>query len=70
MDVSYGTSADTGILVDGFPRESTAAVEVGGVRYLLLEGEPLCIRHGVDALALVCDHPQQCALVRGDADAR
>jgi N-methylhydantoinase A/oxoprolinase/acetone carboxylase beta subunit len=27
-----GTSADTGILVDGFPRESTAAVEVGGVR--------------------------------------
>lgn len=27
-----GTSADTGILVDGFPRESTASVEVGGVR--------------------------------------
>ena len=27
-----GTSADVGILVDGFPRESTAAVEVGGVR--------------------------------------
>ncbi|WP_423915777.1 hydantoinase/oxoprolinase N-terminal domain-containing protein [Candidatus Poriferisodalis sp.] len=27
-----GTSADAGILVDGFPRESTAAVEVGGVR--------------------------------------
>lgn len=27
-----GTSADIGILVDGFPRESTAAVEVGGVR--------------------------------------
>ena len=27
-----GTSADAGILVEGFPRESTAAVEVGGVR--------------------------------------
>lgn len=27
-----GTSADAGILVDGFPRESTAAIEVGGVR--------------------------------------
>ncbi|WP_037817672.1 hydantoinase/oxoprolinase family protein [Amycolatopsis sp. La24] len=27
-----GTSADIGILVDGFPRESTAAIEVGGVR--------------------------------------
>lgn len=27
-----GTSADVGILVDGFPRESTLAVEVGGVR--------------------------------------
>ncbi len=27
-----GTSADVGILVDGFPRESSAAVEVGGVR--------------------------------------
>ena len=27
-----GTSADVGILVDGFPRESTAAIEVGGVR--------------------------------------
>lgn len=27
-----GTSADVGILVDGFPRESTASVEVGGVR--------------------------------------
>ncbi|MFV0457591.1 MAG: hydantoinase/oxoprolinase N-terminal domain-containing protein [Actinomycetales bacterium] len=27
-----GTSADIGILVDGFPRESTAAVEIGGVR--------------------------------------
>jgi N-methylhydantoinase A/oxoprolinase/acetone carboxylase beta subunit len=27
-----GTSADVGILLDGFPRESSAAVEVGGVR--------------------------------------
>jgi N-methylhydantoinase A/oxoprolinase/acetone carboxylase beta subunit len=27
-----GTSADVGILIDGFPRESTAAIEVGGVR--------------------------------------
>lgn len=27
-----GTSCDTGILVDGFPRESSAAIEVGGVR--------------------------------------
>lgn len=27
-----GTSTDVGILVDGFPRVSTAAVEVGGVR--------------------------------------
>ena len=27
-----GTSADAGILVDGFPRQSSAAVEVGGVR--------------------------------------
>ena len=27
-----GTSADVGILVDGFPRESSAAIEVGGVR--------------------------------------
>lgn len=27
-----GTSADVGILVDGFPRESASAVEVGGVR--------------------------------------
>ncbi|MCW2898920.1 MAG: Hydantoinase/oxoprolinase [Streptosporangiaceae bacterium] len=27
-----GTSSDVGILVDGFPRESSAAVEVGGVR--------------------------------------
>jgi len=27
-----GTSADCGILVDGFPRESAAAIEVGGVR--------------------------------------
>jgi N-methylhydantoinase A/oxoprolinase/acetone carboxylase beta subunit len=27
-----GTSADCGILVDGFPRESSAAIEVGGVR--------------------------------------
>ena len=27
-----GTSADIGILINGFPRESTAAVEVGGVR--------------------------------------
>jgi N-methylhydantoinase A/oxoprolinase/acetone carboxylase beta subunit len=27
-----GTSVDAGILVDGFPRESAAAVEVGGVR--------------------------------------
>ncbi|MEM8923686.1 MAG: hydantoinase/oxoprolinase family protein [Actinomycetota bacterium] len=27
-----GTSTDAGILIDGFPRESTAAVEVGGVR--------------------------------------
>ena len=27
-----GTSTDVGILVDGFPRESAAAVEVGGVR--------------------------------------
>jgi N-methylhydantoinase A/oxoprolinase/acetone carboxylase beta subunit len=27
-----GTSADVGILVDGFPRESSAAVNVGGVR--------------------------------------
>ena len=51
-------------------RRLRVEVEVGGVRYLLLEGEPLCIRHGVDALALVCDHPQQCALIRGDDDAR
>lgn len=27
-----GTSTDIGVLVDGFPRESSAAVEVGGVR--------------------------------------
>lgn len=27
-----GTSADVGVLVDGFPRESSAAIEVGGVR--------------------------------------
>ena len=27
-----GTSADVGILMDGFPRESTAAIEIGGVR--------------------------------------
>ena len=27
-----GTSADCGILIDGFPRESAAAIEVGGVR--------------------------------------
>jgi N-methylhydantoinase A/oxoprolinase/acetone carboxylase beta subunit len=27
-----GTSSDVGILVDGFPRESAAAVELGGVR--------------------------------------
>jgi N-methylhydantoinase A/oxoprolinase/acetone carboxylase beta subunit len=27
-----GTSSDVGILVDGFPRESAAAVEIGGVR--------------------------------------
>lgn len=27
-----GTSTDIGVLVDGFPRESTAGVEVGGVR--------------------------------------
>ena len=27
-----GTSADVGILIDGFPRESSAAIEVGGVR--------------------------------------
>lgn len=27
-----GTSSDVGILVDGFPRESSASVEVGGVR--------------------------------------
>ncbi|MTD12905.1 hydantoinase/oxoprolinase family protein [Nakamurella sp. YIM 132087] len=27
-----GTSADVGVLADGFPRESAAAVEVGGVR--------------------------------------
>lgn len=27
-----GTSSDVGILVDGFPRESSTAVEVGGVR--------------------------------------
>jgi N-methylhydantoinase A/oxoprolinase/acetone carboxylase beta subunit len=27
-----GTSADTGILVDGFPRESSTAIDVGGVR--------------------------------------
>lgn len=27
-----GTSADVGILVDGFPRESSAAIDVGGVR--------------------------------------
>lgn len=27
-----GTSADVGILVDGFPRESASAIEVGGVR--------------------------------------
>ena len=27
-----GTSADVGILVDGFPRQSLAAVEIGGVR--------------------------------------
>ena len=31
MDVG-GTSTDVGILVDGFPRESSHAVEVGGVR--------------------------------------
>ena len=27
-----GTSTDVGVLVDGFPRESAAAVEIGGVR--------------------------------------
>lgn len=27
-----GTSADVGILIDGFPRESVSAIEVGGVR--------------------------------------
>ena len=27
-----GTSADVGILVDGFPRESSTAVDIGGVR--------------------------------------
>jgi N-methylhydantoinase A/oxoprolinase/acetone carboxylase beta subunit len=27
-----GTSADVGVLIDGFPRESASAVEVGGVR--------------------------------------
>lgn len=27
-----GTSTDVGILIDGFPRESTAPVEIGGVR--------------------------------------
>ncbi len=31
MDVG-GTSTDVGILIDGFPRESSHAVEVGGVR--------------------------------------
>ena len=31
LDVG-GTSCDAGILVGGFPRESTAAIEVGGVR--------------------------------------
>ena len=27
-----GTSTDVGVLVNGFPRESSAAVEIGGVR--------------------------------------
>jgi N-methylhydantoinase A/oxoprolinase/acetone carboxylase beta subunit len=27
-----GTSTDVGLLVDGFPRESARAVEIGGVR--------------------------------------
>ena len=51
-------------------RRLRVEVDAGGVRYLLLEGEPLCIRHGVDALALVCDHPQQCVHIHGDDDAR
>ena len=46
-----GTSTDVGILVDGFPRESAAAVYVGGVRTnfrmpdlisMAWEAEPSC----------------------------
>ena len=33
-----GTSTDIGVLVNGFPRESSAAVEIGGVRLDRLSG--------------------------------
>lgn len=51
-------------------RRLRVEVDASGVRYLLQQGEPLCIRHAGNAIALVCDHPQRCAPIRGDDDAR
>ena len=41
LDVG-GTTSDIGVLVDGFPRESSLAVDVGGVRDQILECQISC----------------------------
>jgi N-methylhydantoinase A/oxoprolinase/acetone carboxylase beta subunit len=64
LDVG-GTSSDVGVLIGGFPRESSQGVEIGGVRTnfrmpdlvtiaigggTVLHGEPGCLRLGPDSV--------------------
>lgn len=51
-----GTSADVGILIDGFPRESSAAVEVGGVRTNFRMPDLISIGLGGGTIVRAGDH--------------
>ena len=49
-----GTSTDVGVLVNGFPRESSAAVEIGGIRTNLRMPDLVAIGVGGGSVVSIC----------------
>ena len=64
LDVG-GTTSDIGVLVDGFPRESSLAVDVGGVRTNFRMPDIVSI--GVGGGSLVREQPDGSVTVGPDS---
>ncbi|MCL8496745.1 hydantoinase/oxoprolinase family protein, partial [Apilactobacillus sp. F1] len=64
LDVG-GTTSDIGVLVDGFPRESSLAVDVGGVRTNFIMPDIVSI--GVGGGSLVREQPDGSVTVGPDS---